>query len=564
MTRQQISDEYNRVNRKFEKLFLPKVRKALSSKKRDVVVKLQNGGIDHAIHYLQADVGNEFLHDVVYDIYKIVGVRHARMNYSRMLHDEKGYITSVELKGFGFNEIWTNYVLAYLRDFLLQKITYDVAATTRAALLAILSTSVIEGWSIDQTINKVEGWDERYQAARVVRTEVNRAANVGAKANSETLKYQQVKEWISAEDDRVRGKKPKDHANHVKLDKTTIDAEYKFVDSINGDRLDFPGDITASAASTINCFPGNTLIEGQIIGAQKLKYSGKLFEIITASGKRLSLTANHTVFTNRGTIPVHLLCNGDYVLSNIKKADDLIPLRSTNDYIYKKPIIAANIFSSLSNSFCSQKIVTVSLDFNGDSEFGDGYVNVIDMNRELEFSNEMDIQDIGKFDLKTTNLERVLISTFCSQNFFSIGNNSTLSGRMSCGTLNDSFIPTHLRPFKFLSIGTSTHWNTSRFKMIDECGTNDSTFLRELFHGNPGVVSFDEIVKIRNYNFTGHVYDFSTLSGAILANGIHISNCRCQVAYYGKRDSNGNLIPKRTSTAVIYPGGIPNRQTILI
>jgi hypothetical protein len=255
MTRLQIISEFTRINRKYESLYFPKVAKAIASKRQDVLIKLKSGGIDYAKNWLSSDLGNTLLTDVVTELFKTVGLRHARMNYSRMLNENgrKGYISGMEVKGFGFNQIWTQFLIEYFRTYLLQKITYDVAATTRAALLAILATATTEGWSVDQTVDKVEGWNERYQAARVVRTEVGRAANVGAKANSDTLSYEQQKEWVSAHDFRVRGHKKSDHANHIKLDKTKIDAEDKFVDSVNGDQLDFPGDIAASAASVINC-----------------------------------------------------------------------------------------------------------------------------------------------------------------------------------------------------------------------------------------------------------------------------------------------------------------------
>lgn len=211
MTRDQIISEFTRVNRKYESLYFPKVSKALASKKKDVIIKLKSGGIKYAEGWLATDLGNTLLTDVVTDLYKQVGLRHARMNYSRMLNENgrKGHIMGMEQKGFGFNQIWTDFIVQYFRQYLLQKITYDVAATTRAALLAILATATTEGWSIDQTVDKVEGWNERYQAARVVRTEVGRAANVGSKANSDTLSYEQQKEWVSAHDFRVRGHKKK-------------------------------------------------------------------------------------------------------------------------------------------------------------------------------------------------------------------------------------------------------------------------------------------------------------------------------------------------------------------
>lgn len=256
MTKQDIISQYIRVNRQFEKIYFPKVRKAVRFKQNELIRIVRSRGIQAGINHLNSDIGNDKLTEVIEDLYIKVGLRHARLNYSRMLSEtgKKSSFLSLETKGFGFNEAWTNFILEYLRKFLLEKISYNVAATTRNALLSILSTATIEGWSIDQAIDKIENWPgERYQAARVVRTETNRAANVGARANNETFTYEQMKEWVSAHDSRVRGTRPKDHANHVKLDATKIDADDVFHDSVNGDRLEFPGDPKASAASVVNC-----------------------------------------------------------------------------------------------------------------------------------------------------------------------------------------------------------------------------------------------------------------------------------------------------------------------
>lgn len=249
MTNQQIIKQYDQVNRKFERLFYPKVRKAINAKRDQLAAKVRSVGVERARNWLSEDVGNVPLAKIIEKLYLVVGLRHARMNYLRMLAERK----RIEQKGFGFNDVWTNFILGYFRRYLLEKITYEVSKTTKDALLAILTNSIAQGWSTDQAVDTVRGWDARYQAARVVRTETNRAANAGAKANSETLEYQQQKEWVSAQDYRVRGRKPHEHADHWALNGTKIDAEDKFVDPVNGDQLDFPGDITASAASVINC-----------------------------------------------------------------------------------------------------------------------------------------------------------------------------------------------------------------------------------------------------------------------------------------------------------------------
>ncbi len=246
MNRRNFISEYTRVNRTFENAYSPKVKRALHVKVKAVISDLQSGGYQHAIAGLHTDVGNAALQSVISDLYREVGLRHARLNHRRLVAEQK--------KGLGFNEVWTKFVQDYLARFLLQKITFEVSHTTRNALLKVLSQGVEEGMGIDQMVSLLKEWPfERYQAARIVRTEVNRAANVGATAQESTAEYEQQKIWIAVNDNRTRGKKPGEHANHVALNGTTIDKGDVFVDPINGDQLEFPGDPKASAASTINC-----------------------------------------------------------------------------------------------------------------------------------------------------------------------------------------------------------------------------------------------------------------------------------------------------------------------
>ena len=246
MNRNEIILQYTRVNRAFEKQYLPKVRKALHIKVQKVINDLKDGGYNFAINNLSTDIGNGTLAGEIKDLYVNVGLRHARLTYRRLQLDVK--------KGFGFNESWAKFILDYLNRFLVEKITFEVSNTLRNALMKAITAGTMSGLSVDGMIAQLEDWPfERYQAARIVRTEVNRAANVGATAQSETSEYEEQKEWVSVEDFRTRGHKPSDHADHVELNGVRIDSGDHFTDIRNGDRLQFPGDPNASAASTINC-----------------------------------------------------------------------------------------------------------------------------------------------------------------------------------------------------------------------------------------------------------------------------------------------------------------------
>lgn len=257
MNRQEYIQRFTSTNKRYEDKYLPKVQKSLIPAGFTTAL---HHSIQSGIAFLHGTIHNPQLTKVIEDLYLEVGLRYARMNYVRMKDEQTGnksnkviYVLP-EYKGFGFNEVWTNFIKQYLQRFLIEKITFDVATTTRDFLLKTLNQAITEGWSVDKTVKELEYLPFlKYQAARIVRTEVGRAANVGTKAQSETFPYEQMKEWISAHDKRVRGVDPEDHASHIGLDGTRINAGDLFKDPRNGDLLDHPGDPRASAESTINC-----------------------------------------------------------------------------------------------------------------------------------------------------------------------------------------------------------------------------------------------------------------------------------------------------------------------
>jgi len=256
MTRAQIISQYASINRRFETIFFAPVKRSLDAKVKAVIAQIKANGIHAAINHLHIDVANEALHDTVKRLYTTVGLKHARMNEAR-LRTEKSMPIAIEVKRLGFNQIWTNFVLNYLSRFLTSRITFDVNETLRNRLLYEIQNGITEGSGIDDIVNRLRDIDlTTMQTARIVRTEINRAANVGARAQADTFEYQLLKEWIAIHDNRTRGNPitgAADDANHWSLDGVTINMEDEFTDPRNGDRLQQPGDPMASAESVINC-----------------------------------------------------------------------------------------------------------------------------------------------------------------------------------------------------------------------------------------------------------------------------------------------------------------------
>lgn len=252
--------EYEKINRRFEKLFFGRVNKAIKRKIDEFISVIKENGLSAGRTWLSRNIMNPEVVREVERLYVSVGIRYANKE-TRSLRSvdgwrplRKSFNPVSEEKGFGFNAEWVKFILEFLRLHLIEKITFDVDATTRKYLLKVLSLATTEGWGVDKTVRNLNesGFSET-QAARIVRTEINRAANAGVRAAGETYEYEMQKEWVAIKDSRTRGTKPEDHASHVALNGTVIDFDDVFIDPRNGDRLREPGDPNASAASTVEC-----------------------------------------------------------------------------------------------------------------------------------------------------------------------------------------------------------------------------------------------------------------------------------------------------------------------
>jgi Phage Mu protein F like protein. len=259
------------VNKKYEVLYYPKVKKTIDNKFDETISIVKSHGVNAAISTLSKDLVNPELTTIIQNLYANVGVRNANMATRDLKQQERGarrpqkdYIAydkndligyNIKSGGsFGFNTQWVQWILNYLHTHLIQNITFNVNKTTRDYLLNVLNKSITEGLGIDETVRLLDQSEfSAMQAARIVRTEINAASNAGTLAAGQTYEYEMQKKWIAVHDNRTRGVNPKDHASHIGLDGTIIDFEDHFVDPRNGDLLLSPGDPKASAESVINC-----------------------------------------------------------------------------------------------------------------------------------------------------------------------------------------------------------------------------------------------------------------------------------------------------------------------
>lgn len=247
MNKIKIIREYKAINRRFEAKWFNTVWSSLKVVGKEVGGMVERLGAEQVQQRLTTEFVNNGITKEVNDLWEEVGLFHANRTYRNLVREEKKLT-------LGFNQEWTQKIQDFLRMFLIEKVLFGASETTKNMLLKVISEGIEQGWGIDRIVDELENYPGlRYQAARIVRTEVNRAANLGVKTGAESFPYEQNKVWISVHDFRTRGANPDDHSDHLRMDGQTVPFDSKFTDPRSGAKLDFPGDPSAPPGDTVNC-----------------------------------------------------------------------------------------------------------------------------------------------------------------------------------------------------------------------------------------------------------------------------------------------------------------------
>lgn len=266
-------------------------------------------------------------------------------------------------------------------------------------------------------------------------------------------------------------------------------------------------------------------IQGKIIGASESDYSGPAREVVTASGKRISVTCNHPIVTDQGLVAAGELKIGDNLLGYV--GEDYGPV---GDNEQNAPALAEDVFRSLSNIAGSvlsdAKLTCDPLDLHGDAKFFNGYVETVGTYSELALDRITNApKGFGYGDFIRGGSQELSLAG-CSP--FDSRLDATLSGAAVAEEHCDLAIPLSLSnadPAELASLGPASQIDTILNKLPSEALAIGAGFTGQILQDFPGKVSLDKIIEIRDFFFSGHVYDFHSPYGWIIANGIFASNC---------------------------------------
>lgn len=397
----------------------------------------------------------------------------------------------------------------------------------------------------------------------VFRTNVQNAYSRGRWLEQQASKAERpYLQYRAINDSRVR-------PSHLKLDKVI-----RHIDDVFWQ--------THTPPIAYRCFLPGTKIQGDLRGAIRRKYLGVAVEITTVSGKSLRLTGNHPVLTSRGWIRADMINSGDNLLSYGNPVEavhaDVTPVQVNDNQAVAS---VENLFDSLWRDALT---VTegATLKLNCDFEVGDCEIDIDVANGglvgETQSQSQTSVSEYGlvnrsdrtRLALKSIGAAYISASTFYPidpKNAVNISGGAankfgdSLGSQLRCGvSIKDELLQIVIRfpsgfpcsrtlplsatrslfnglPLERFRLASAAHDDSLFGELSLKGAARDLGLFRYLLKAHAGVVQVDPVVNVRKFNFDGHVYDFQSNEGVLVADGIITHNCRCYTRSLSLKDA---------------------------
>lgn len=400
------------------------------------------------------------------------------------------------------------------------------------------------------------------RAEAITRTEVSRVYSTAYHEQGAELheRYKGMrKTWVHA------GFGLHSRENHIRVASVTAETPIPFDERFElggGITAMFPHDPSLPAGEVVHCFLPGTLVQGTFTLGMRSHYRGKAIEIVTHSGRRLSVTPNHGIATTHGFVPARLIEPGQQLMAYMGHVDLVLG----HEDQHNEPALIEQIFNTGALSGLMKRVGITADDFHGDAVGIDGDVDVVLLRRELTFdlvaSGHRDTSDAI---LKREHMRHALIAgnsaSSLALQWFSV---PTPTGPSPLHlTFDESGISLDSLPFEPLRIGPAANIDASRYERSGEAITRDADFARELLHGYTGLIALDVVCEVREFDFDGHVYDLQSPYGWIISNGIVSSNCRCRMKLVAPEPEDVVVEPEQPAAApTVSAPRVPRFKTV--
>jgi hypothetical protein len=258
----------------------------------------------------------------------------------------------------------------------------------------------------------------------------------------------------------------------------------------------------------------------------RFDYSGSIIDLTFGSGKKISVTPNHMLLTDKGFKTAQTITNAD----NIIDCTFLERFLLSDPKINYSPASISEVFiaASKSGKMSTASVPVTAKDFHNDGQSGNGDVSIISTDSLLRDCGDADfIQKVNNFFLNPTLPLTQTLS--CDSNFTTMLVALALAsdGIVGFDRIKTALSGSEFTPAEKLSLVTSAQDNARLLKSTHNRNPVTVELLGDLVRSFVGLVKFDNVVSSVTRDFVGHIYDVNSTSTLYSINGIIGSNCMC-------------------------------------
>lgn len=408
----------------------------------------------------------------------------------------------------------------------------SVTGTLKDTLVARLANGMADGKPIAviQEEIRAEGIAD-YSAERIVRTEASMAFNEGARQAWEA-------EGVESKDFIVAGGPCEVcaaiSAEHSGKPRAVSEPYYKAGESVGS--VVFPQDMQGPPWHP-NCVLPDTRVQvGGIVAAFRSVYRGKIVEIRTSWGSRLRVTEKHPILTPRGWVRAGELYDGLNVIGTWDDIERMIVGGPNSNHL---PPSAEKVFRAClkAGGMSAHTMPVAAVDFHGDGARLNGKVYVVDAAGALgrhNVSSPPQLNDQKAFRPRTTKSKSFpctcafdhLLAALGASAAGNVGARDKSLTLLGCGVPHSVELCRAAPPLP----------EPGGVQFSDNGGSAHAESIGHCLNRLSPSVHLDHVLSVRKFDYTGHVYNFSTLSGLYVADDIITHNCRCSLVPVVKTD----------------------------
>jgi len=270
-----------------------------------------------------------------------------------------------------------------------------------------------------------------------------------------------------------------------------------------------------------NCFPGSTLVESDAVsGGFKRWYEGPLVKVVDAAGDELSGTPNHPVLTTAGWKPMGELDEGDQLVRATRREN----VSAADPDVEDVPASIEEVFGFLEVT-ASNRVTRVGVDFHGD--VADGDVDVVLADRVLRVAG------------KTSLLQPVDEHLFADSYSGARASLASSTGGKLClcrsrPTTSDvgsggqalSLLERHTGHAQSHRFASAAGLDAVADEEASDGAAGDAVILGQHLMGGAFEITTSDVVDVQRLDWSGHVFNLQTETGAYSSNNIVAHNCR--------------------------------------